>query len=85
MQDRRQDNVQLRPVEDDDLETFWQQLSDPQLQHMAGVTRRYHYDRGAFDQFWAKIRVDPVVVVRTITAGHENRRPRSHLRAAGRA
>ncbi|MGW6007980.1 GNAT family N-acetyltransferase [Streptomyces sp. NPDC055210] len=60
--------ISLRELQDSDLPVFWAQLTDPELQHMAAVTRRYHYDRGHFDQHWAKVRSDPSVLLRTILA-----------------
>ncbi|MEU1630649.1 GNAT family N-acetyltransferase [Streptomyces sp. NPDC020096] len=44
------------------------QLTDPQLQRMVAVSGKYHYDRGYFDQHWAKVSSDPVVIVRTVLA-----------------
>lgn len=58
----------LREVQDDDLAAFWEQVTDPQVQQMAAVTRSYHYDRGEFDRFWATVRSDPAVIVRTVLA-----------------
>ncbi|WP_433179223.1 GNAT family N-acetyltransferase [Actinoallomurus sp. CA-150999] len=60
--------VSLRETQDSDLPVFWEQLTDPQLQHMAAATRKYHYDRGHFDQFWAKVRSDSAVLLRTVLA-----------------
>jgi len=42
--------ITLRDVRDSDLEPFWAQMSDQRAQHMAAVTRGYHYDRAAGDQ-----------------------------------
>ncbi len=61
-------DVTLRELQDDDLPVFWEQLTDPELQRMAAVTRKYHYDRGHFDRHWAKVRSDPSVIVRTVLA-----------------
>jgi RimJ/RimL family protein N-acetyltransferase len=58
----------LRDVQDSDLPIFWEQLSDPVLQQMAAVTRKYHYDRGHFDRHWARVRSDSEVLVQTILA-----------------
>jgi RimJ/RimL family protein N-acetyltransferase len=58
--------ISLREVRDSDLPAFWEQLSDPAAQHMAGVTRKYHYDRDQFDSYWARIRADPAVIMRTV-------------------
>ncbi|MFE4823822.1 GNAT family N-acetyltransferase [Streptomyces sp. NPDC056704] len=60
--------ISLRELQDTDLPVFWEQLTDPELQQMAAVTRKYHYDRGHFDQHWAKVRSDPAVIVRTVVA-----------------
>jgi len=60
--------ISLRETQDRDLPVFWEQLTDPQLQHMAAATRKYHYDRGHFDRFWAKFRSDPTVLLRTVLA-----------------
>ncbi|RPE43567.1 RimJ/RimL family protein N-acetyltransferase [Streptomyces sp. Ag109_O5-1] len=61
-------DISLRELEDSDLPIFWQQLTDPELQQMAAVTRKYHYDRGHFDQHWAKVRDDPSVILRSVLA-----------------
>ncbi|WP_193241864.1 hypothetical protein [Streptomyces phaeolivaceus] len=60
--------IYLRELQDSDLLVFWEQLTDPELQQMAAVTRKYHYDRGHFDQHWAKVRSDPAVILRTVLA-----------------
>jgi RimJ/RimL family protein N-acetyltransferase len=60
--------ITLRDVRDSDLEIFWEQLSDPVLQQMAAVTRKYHYDRGEFDGHWARVRSGSEVLVQTILA-----------------
>ncbi|HEY3958858.1 MAG TPA: GNAT family N-acetyltransferase [Streptosporangiaceae bacterium] len=63
--------ITLRDVRDSDLPVFWAQSSDERAQHMAAVTRGYHYDRAAFDAHWDKVRSDPAVIVRTVLAGGE--------------
>ena len=63
--------IALRDVRDSDLPAFWAQTSDERAQHMAAVTRGYHYDRAAFDAHWAKVRSDPAVIVRTVLADGE--------------
>ncbi|WP_405828271.1 MULTISPECIES: GNAT family N-acetyltransferase [unclassified Streptomyces] len=60
--------IGLRETEDSDLDVFWEQLTDPRLQYMAAITRKYHYDRGHFDAHWAKVRHDPMVTLRTVLA-----------------
>jgi len=60
--------VCLRPVQDKDLPVFWEVLTDPELQHMAAVTRDYHYDRAAFDRHWARVRANDAVTLRTLLA-----------------
>ncbi|GGR35937.1 N-acetyltransferase [Streptomyces griseomycini] len=61
-------DISLRELQDGDLPVFWQQLTDPELRQMAVVTRKYHYDRGHFDQHWAKVRSNPSVILRTVLA-----------------
>jgi RimJ/RimL family protein N-acetyltransferase len=63
--------VTLREVRDSDLPVFWAQMSDERAQHMAAVTRGYHYDRAAFAAHWGKVRSDPAVIVRTVLADGE--------------
>ena len=60
--------VTLRDVRDSDLPAYWAQQSDERAQHMAAVTRGYHYDRAAFDAHWAKIRASPGILGRTVLA-----------------
>ncbi|MFC8075090.1 GNAT family N-acetyltransferase [Streptomyces sp. NPDC057307] len=63
--------ISLREVRDSDLNIFWEHLSDPAAQHVAAVTRKYHYDRGHFDDHWARIRARPDVLMRTVLADEE--------------
>lgn len=63
--------ISLRDVRDSDLPTFWEHLSDPAAQHVAAVTRQYHYDKGHFDSHWARIRANPEVLMRTVIADDE--------------
>ncbi|WP_200935495.1 GNAT family N-acetyltransferase [Aeromicrobium sp. Root344] len=60
--------ISLREVVDSDLPTFWEHLTDPAAQYVAAVTRGYHYDRTLFDRYWARVRSDPEVVMRTVVA-----------------
>lgn len=61
-------DVVLRPVEDDDLPRFFEMFRDPESVAMAGVPAR---DPEAFHAHWAKIRADPLIVLRTVTADGE--------------
>jgi hypothetical protein len=74
-------------VRDSDLPAFWGQMSDERAQHMAAVTRGYHYDRAAFGAHWGKVRSDPVVIVRKVLADGEVAATRrsSARRASGRS
>ena len=63
--------ITLRDVRDSDLPVFWVQMNDDRAQHMAAVTRGYHYDRAAFDVHWDKVRSDPSLIVRTVLADGE--------------
>jgi hypothetical protein len=38
---------------------------------MVAATSKYHYARGTFDRYWAKIRSDPAVLLRTVVADDE--------------
>ncbi|WP_320776453.1 GNAT family N-acetyltransferase [Streptomyces sp. CRN 30] len=58
--------ISLRETRDSDLPVFWEYLTDPRFQYMAAATRKYHYDRGHFDQYWARVRADPSVLLRTV-------------------
>jgi RimJ/RimL family protein N-acetyltransferase len=55
--------MRLRPVEDADLDAFYEHQSDRDAAELADVPRR---DRPAFDQHWARIRSDPETLIRTI-------------------
>ncbi|MGW7541036.1 hypothetical protein ACWGKQ_07925 [Streptomyces sp. NPDC054770] len=61
-------DMSLHVLEDGDLPAFWQQLTDPELQRMATVTRKYHYARGYFDLHGARVRADPSVILRSVLA-----------------
>ncbi|WP_327402585.1 GNAT family N-acetyltransferase [Streptomyces sp. NBC_01288] len=60
--------ISLRETQAPDLPIFWEHLTDPEMQHMAAATRKYHYDRGHFDQYWAKVRSDTARLLRTVLA-----------------
>jgi RimJ/RimL family protein N-acetyltransferase len=64
----RTPEVQLRSVEDDDVEVFFGHESDPRAAEMAGFPSR---DRDRFTAHWARLRADETLVTRTIVAdGH---------------
>ena len=56
-------DVELRPVEDDDLPVFFDHQQDPMAIEMAAFPAR---DRATFDDHLARIRADPSVTFRTI-------------------
>ncbi|WP_433384437.1 GNAT family N-acetyltransferase [Actinoplanes sp. CA-142083] len=58
--------VRLRPVEDGDLDAFFEHQADPVAAAMAVMPVR---ERDQFDAHWAKIRADDDVIQRTILAG----------------
>ena len=58
-------NVTIRPVEDGDLETFYEQQSDPVALEMAVFGAR---DRETFMKHWDKIRNDPTCITRAALA-----------------
>ena len=57
--------VQLRSVEDRDLDVFFGHQADPQAVEMAAFPAR---DKEQFAAHWAKVRADDTLVVRTIVA-----------------
>jgi RimJ/RimL family protein N-acetyltransferase len=59
-------DVQIRDVEDADLDTFFEQQLDPEATRMAAFPAR---ERDAFMAHWAKIRADRTVDLRTISVG----------------
>jgi RimJ/RimL family protein N-acetyltransferase len=60
--------VRLREVVPSDLPMHFEQQRDPESNRMAAVPPR---DRPAFDAHWARILVDPAVVVRTVLADED--------------
>jgi RimJ/RimL family protein N-acetyltransferase len=61
-------DVSLRPVTDDDLESFYGHLQDADAVWMAAFTPPDPSDREAFDAHWERLRSDDHVIVRTILA-----------------
>ena len=57
--------VRLRPVEDRDIQVFFEHQADPQAVEMAAFPAR---DRERFEAHWAKVRADRTLVARTIVA-----------------
>jgi RimJ/RimL family protein N-acetyltransferase len=58
--------VRLRPVEDRDLDVFFEHQIDPKATEMAAFPAR---DKDQFAAHWAKIRADDTTAQRTIVAG----------------
>lgn len=63
--------VRLRPVEDADLDVLFDQQNDPGAHQMVAYIPREPDDRAAFDRHWARIRVDPAILIRTILVGDD--------------
>lgn len=59
-------NVILRAVIDDDLPIFFENQRDPVAVHMAAFTTENPDDRAAFDAFWARVRANEEINIRTI-------------------
>jgi RimJ/RimL family protein N-acetyltransferase len=59
-------NVSLRPLEDGDLETIYQQATDPESIRMAAFTPEDQTDRRAFLNRTARLRADTSVSHRVI-------------------
>jgi RimJ/RimL family protein N-acetyltransferase len=64
--DLSHNDVQIRGVEDADLETFFLQQLDPEATRMAAFPAR---EREPFMAHWARIRTDTTVDLRTIVVG----------------
>lgn len=58
-------NVRIRPVEDADLDVFFEHQRDGESVRLAGVPPR---EREAFDAHWVRIRANADSVLRTIEA-----------------
>jgi RimJ/RimL family protein N-acetyltransferase len=59
-------NVSLRPLEDRDLDTIYQQVTDPESIRMAAFTAKDQTDRGAFLDRISRLRADTSVTHRVI-------------------
>ena len=59
-------NVSLRPLEDRDLDTIYQQVTDPESIRMAAFTAEDQTDRGAFLDRISRLRADTSVTHRVI-------------------
>ena len=59
-------NVSLRPLEDADLDTIYQQVTDPESIRMAAFTAEDQTDRRAFLDRTSRLRADPSVSHRVI-------------------
>jgi RimJ/RimL family protein N-acetyltransferase len=58
----------LRDVDDGDLDVFFAHWTDEEANRMAAFTVADPTDRAAFDARWSRLRADPTVKNRTITA-----------------
>lgn len=59
--------VALRPVEDGDLDTLFEQMRDPEAVRMAAFTPEDPDDRNAFDAHIARVRSSPGNTPRAVT------------------
>lgn len=60
--------IDLRPVRDDDLPTFFAHLQDAEAVWMAAFTPPDPSDRVAFEEHWERLRSNGVILVRTVVA-----------------
>ncbi len=58
--------IELRPIEDGDLDALFEQQRDPVAVHMAAFTRPDPDDRAAFDEHMARIRDSDLVTMRAV-------------------
>ncbi len=63
--------VQLRPVEESDLPTFFEFQKDPVANYMAAFTAEDPDDWAAFHQHWTRILADDGIVKQCITLNHD--------------
>jgi RimJ/RimL family protein N-acetyltransferase len=63
--------IQLRPVQDEDLDTFYDQMRDPEAVQMAAFTADDPDDRPAFDAHMARVLSRPDVTMRSIIVDGE--------------
>ena len=61
-------NVSLRPVEDRDLDTLFQQVTDPESVRMAAFTAVDQTDRSAFLNRQERLRADTSVCTESSTS-----------------
>lgn len=59
--------VELRLIEDCDLDVLFDQMRDPQAVRMAAFTAKDPSDREAFDAHMSKVRTSPDVIMRAVT------------------
>ena len=59
-------NVSLRPLEDEDLDAIYRQMTDPESIRMAAFTAEDQTDRGAFLDRMSRVRADPSSTNRVI-------------------
>lgn len=64
-------DVRLRDVEDTDLDIFFTQQLDPDANWMAAFTAKDPGDHAAFLAHWARIRADPVNIIKTVLVGDQ--------------
>lgn len=60
-------NVELRLIEDSDLDLLFDQMRDPESVQMAAFTAKDPNDREAFDAHMSKVRAAPDVIMRAVT------------------
>ncbi|MEV8504636.1 GNAT family N-acetyltransferase [Actinoplanes sp. NPDC051475] len=63
--------VALRLVRDEDLDTIYDQMRDPEAVHMAAFTAEDPDDRAAFDAHLHRLRTTPDIKLRAVTVDGE--------------
>jgi RimJ/RimL family protein N-acetyltransferase len=59
-------DVALRPIDDSDLDAFFDQMRDPESVHMAAFTAKDPNDREAFDTHMSKVRASADGTMRAV-------------------
>lgn len=67
MTDAGAEPLALRAVQDGDVDSLFEQVSDPESVAMAAFTSESHSDRQAFDAWMSRLRNSPDITLRAIT------------------
>lgn len=66
MRTEQSEKIELRQVEEQDLEIFFEHQTDPEANMMAAFTAKNPHDKEAFTRHWKHILADEQIWIRTI-------------------